>query len=310
MRFLIVKDLIAAPQRQRATDRIFDILNIFSKVYIVSFEELINFARKGDIIFNLAIGQRHDFLQGNIAAFAEMFGYEHVGSPPYTHYLCLDKFVTKSMLKSYDIKTSDGILFDGKNFIGEFPVPPFMVKPVAEGSGIGVDQGSFCLSVKEAQQKAKEKFALYKESILVENFLDGPEVTVGIIGYAKDKFVLPELEIDFSNLPDGIERYYSQRVKENFDENMSYRCPSSFNEKIKESIKETALKVFEIFKARDYLRIDMRIVNDIPYVIEANSMPGLDPQTSDLPKMIKPINKDYGWLVKAIVKRAINAIGG
>jgi D-alanine-D-alanine ligase len=310
MKFLIVKDSIAEPQRARTVDAIFDALHTFAKVDVVIADKLAEAMHKDEIIFNLAIGQRHDFMQGKIAAISEMYGYEYVGSSSYTHYLCLDKFVAKNVLKSYGVRIPSGVLFDGKNFTGKVSALPVIIKPVAEGSGIGIDHESLCENAEEIEKIAINKFQKLKEPILVERFLDGPEVTVGVIGYGESTLVLPELEIDFSHLPDGIERYYSQRVKEDFCENVIYRCPSAFDKKVKARIHQTALKVFETLKARDYLRMDMRIVDGIPYVIEVNSMPGLDPQTSDLPKMIEPMNKDYEWLIKAIVKRAIDRIEG
>jgi D-alanine-D-alanine ligase len=264
---------------------------------------------KDDIIFNLAIGKRNDFLQGDIAAFCQMSGNEYVGSPPYTHYLCLDKFATKQILKAYGIKTPQGILYDGKTFRGKLSIPA-IIKPVAEGSGIGIDDKSLCYDVDELKERVVDKFKKLNEPILIERFLDGPEITVGVIGSENNLMVLPELEIDFSNLPEGIERYYSQRVKENFGSQTIYRCPSDFNEKVRDRIRKVAIKSFEAVKARDYVRMDMRIVNEIPYVIEINSMPGLDPLTSDLPKMVKPLNKDYEWLIKAIIKRVIEKEGG
>jgi len=309
MRFLIVKDPVTDVQRSRAVEGVYEVLHKFVDTQIVSTDDLTRSVLKDDIIFNLAIGKRNDFLQGDIAAFCQMSGNEYVGSPPYTHYLCLDKFATKQILKAYGIKTPQGILYDGKTFRGKLSIPA-IIKPVAEGSGIGIDDKSLCYDVDELKERVVDKFKKLNEPILIERFLDGPEITVGVIGSENNLMVLPELEIDFSNLPEGIERYYSQRVKENFGSQTIYRCPSDFNEKVRDRIRKVAIKSFEAVKARDYVRMDMRIVNEIPYVIEINSMPGLDPLTSDLPKMVKPLNKDYEWLIKAIIKRVIEKEGG
>ncbi len=309
MRFLIVKDSVTEAQRSRAVGAVYDVLHKFVDTKIVPVDNLTRSLVKGDVIFNLAIGKRNDFLQGDIAALCQMFGNEYVGSPPYTHYLCLDKFTTKQILKAYGIKTPQGILFDGKAFSGKLSAPA-IIKPVAEGSGIGIDDKSLCYDVDEIRERVIDKFKKLGEPFLIEQFLDGPEVTVGVIGFGNDLIVLPELEIDFSNLPEGVERYYSQRVKEDFDAQTIYRCPSNLDEKIRDRIRKTAIRSFEVVKAKDYLRMYMRIVNGIPYVIEINSMPGLDPLTSDLPKMAKPLNKDYEWLIKAIIKRVIEKTGG
>ncbi len=287
MRFLIVKDSIADIQRSRSVNAVYDVLHKLADTEIVPVDNLARSLIKGDIVLNLAIGKRNDFLQGDIAALCQIFGNEYVGSPPYTHYLCLDKFTAKQILKAYRIKTPNGILFDGKTFSGKLPIPA-IIKPVAEGSGIGIDDKSLCYDADEIRERVIDRFEKFGEPFLVEQFLDGPEVTVGVIGFGNDLIVLPELEIDFSNLPEGVERYYSQRVKEDFGAQTIYRCPSNLDEKIRDRIRETAVKSFKAVKARDYIRIDMRIVNGMPYVIEINSMPGLDPLTSDLPKMTIP----------------------
>ncbi len=305
MRVLIVKDSITDIQRARAVQAVDDVLRKYAETKIVSVEKLTDSLMNDDVIFNLSIGKRNDFLQGNVAAVAQLTGHEHIGSSPYTHYVCLDKFTTKNILKAYGIKTPNGVLFDGKKFTGKLSVPA-IIKPVAEGSGIGIDEKSLCYDIEEIKKRSIDKFEKLGEPILVEEFLDGPEVTVGVVGFGSNLIVLPELEIDFSNLPEGIERYYSQRVKEKFAEQTIYKCPSTFTEKVRERIRKTAIKSFEIVKARDYLRMDMRIVDGIPYVIEINSMPGLDPLTSDLPKMVKPLNEDYEWLIRTIVKRAFH----
>lgn len=309
MRFIIVKDSIADAQRARTVEAVYGVLNKYVKSEVVSVENILGSLRKNDIVFNLAIGKRKDFLQGDIAAIAQLSGCEYVGSPPYTHYLCLDKLATKSILKSYGIKTPNGALFDGKTFAGRLPIHA-IIKPVAEGSGIGIDDKSLCDGSDEIKKRAIEKFEKIGEPMLIERFLDGPEITVGVVGFGDDLTVLPELEIDFSHLPEGIERYYSQRVKENFGDQTIYRCPSNFSEKMRNRIRKTAIKSFKAVKARDYIRIDMRVVNGVPYVIEINSMPGLDPLTSDLPKMVKPLDKDYDWLIKTIAKRILKKLGG
>ncbi len=309
MRFIVVKDLSPEAARARTVRAVADVLKKVGKTEILSFDaSLIKRLTKDDVIFNLAIGKRHDFLQGTISAIMEGLGNEFVGSPAYTHYVCLDKFTTKSLLNSYGIPTPAGTLFDGSYFVGDIPAPPLIVKPVAEGSGIGVESDSLCDSIEMAKKVAKKKFEEFKEPIIIEKYLDGAELTVGVIGFGSELKVLPSLEIDFSNLPKGVERFYSKRVKEEYASQTIYRCPALLSEKVQREVLDIAKKTFEVTKARDYLRIDMRLDKDQPYVIEVNSMPGLDPQNSDIPKMIKAMSKDYEWLIKYVIKRAIQSL--
>lgn len=310
MRFVIIKDKECSLEdiETRSIKAVADVLDDFGKVCVFDFDFLlIEKLKKGDIIFNFAEGKRHDFMQAKIAAIAEAFDIEFIGSPAYTHYICLDKVATKALLKTYGVLTPAGAIFNGKEFVGDIPTPPIMVKPIAEGWGIGIGSDSLCEDVETAKIVARKKFEEFNEAIILEEYIEGTELTVGLLGASDEVEVLPPLEIDFSNLPQGVERYYSQNVKEKYDAQTIYKCPAPLSDKKLQKAKEVAQKAFEIVKGRDFLRVDMRLSGDQLYVIEVNSMPGLDPEHSDLPKMSKAMFKDYKWLIEKVVKRALRA---
>ncbi len=308
MRFVIIKDKGRPPEdvETRGIKAVTDVLSVLGKVCVFDFDfSLIEKLRKDDIIFNFAEGERHDFMQAKIAALAELFGVEFIGSPAYTHYICLDKVATKAVLKAYGVLTPDGAIFNGKEFVGDIPTPPIMVKPIAEGWGIGIGSDSLCKDVETAKGVARKKFEKFNEAIILEKYIEGIELTVGLIGSSDKVEVLPPLEIDFSNLPQGVERYYSQRVKEEYDTQTVYKCPAPLSGKNLQKVKDVAKMAFKIVKGRDFLRVDMRLAGDQLYVIEVNSMPGLDPEYSDLPKMAKAMSKDYKWLIEKTARRAL-----
>ena len=308
MRFVIIKDKERSPGdiETKSVKAVADVLDDFGKVRVFDFDfSLIEKLKKDDIIFNFAEGERHDFMQAKIAAILEAFNMEFIGSPAYTHYICLDKVATKALLKTYGVLTPTGAVYNGKEFVGDIPTPPIMVKPIAEGWGIGVGPDSLCEDVETAKVVARRKFEKFNEAIILEEYIEGIELTVGLIGSSNEVEVLPPLEIDFSNLPQGVERYYSQRVKEEYDTQTVYKCPAPLSDKNLQKAKEVAKKAFKIVKGRDFLRVDMRLDRDRLYIIEVNSMPGLDPEYSDLPKMSKAISKDYKWLIEKITQRAL-----
>ena len=301
MRFVIIKDSHSEEASLRTIENVVKSLKTIAEVKILNFTpSLIEKLKKNDVVFSLAIGKRHDFIQGNIAAMLEGLNVTFIGSPAYTHYICLDKFTTKSLLRAYGISTPECALFDGKEFKGSMPTPPLIVKPVAEGSGIGVDL---------AKEVAKKKFERFNEPILIEKYVEGRELTIGLIGFGEHLKTLSPLEIDFSNLPKGVEKYYSQRVKKEYTKQTIYKCPAPLKNETIQKVQKVAKEVFEIVKAKDYLRIDMRLFKDVPYVIEVNSMPGLDPESSDIPKMIRAMSKDYDWLIKHIIRKALEFRG-
>jgi D-alanine-D-alanine ligase len=308
--FVILTDTEMDVFEKETVEAVKKVLNSQGKVRVLRFNPLfLNDIHEGDVVFNLAVGERHDFAQGFISAALEAAKVEFIGSPAYTHYICLNKFATKALLRAYGVCTPSGAVYDGKEWWGEIPEPPLMVKPSAEGSGIGVDEKSLCLDAESAKKIANEKYDNFKEPILIEKYIEGKEVTVGVIGTGDKVEVLPPLEVDFSNLPHGVETYYSKRVKEEYADQTIYRCPANLNAKTLRLVKKTALQVFKAVRARDFIRIDMRISSDhIPYVIEVNSRPGLHPILSDIPKMVKPLSKDYEWLIKEIIERAITSM--
>lgn len=308
MRFVIIKDISPNEIQERTAVSISKELEKIGKVEILNFGvDIFDLLKKSDAVFNLAIGKRHDFLQGSVASTLESLQIPFIGSPAYTHYVCLDKFTAKAVLGASGILTPEGCLFDGKEFSSELPAPPLMVKPSAEGSGIGIDSKSLCFGRAEALETAGKLHERFGEPVLIERYIDGPELTVGIVGGPENPFVLPAVEIDFSNLPPRVERYYSSEVKEKHADSTVYRCPPvSVGKPSLEAIGRIAVKAFRAVRARDYIRIDMRIEKGVPYVIEINSMPGLDPVTSDIPKMLGPLSKGYGWLISRIAERVLS----
>ncbi len=312
MNFTVLVDEKMDEFAEQTVQAVKNAISGFAKVRCVpfSFSNLEKLGRN-DVAFNLAIGKRHDFTQGLIAAILEHKGVPFVGPSAYTHYVCLDKFTAKSVLNASSIPTPPGAVYDGKEVLGNIPSPPLMVKPIAEGSGIGVDESSLCIDKNEALKVAREKYEFFKENIIIEKYLDGVEITVGVVGNDGNAEVLPPLEIDFSHLPQGVEKYYSKKVKEEYAKQTIYSCPPAhLNSDTIESVKNIALKAFKVLKARDFIRMDMRVVNGIPYVIEVNSRPGLHPVMSDIPKMVKALSKNYTWLIKSICKRALREAGG
>ncbi len=110
-----------------------------------------------------------------------------------------------------------------------------------------------------------------RQAALVEQFIDGREFSVGILAGE----VLPILEIDFSTLPDGLERFYSYRVKHSYGSYTRYICPAQINEDLQRKIIDYALKAFKILGLRNYARIDLRVKENHIYFLEVNSLPML-----------------------------------
>jgi D-alanine-D-alanine ligase len=149
----------------------------------------------------------------------------------------------------------------------------------------------------------------FKQPALVEEFIDGTELSVGIIGNGDSLEVLPILEIDFSTLPEGLERFYSYNVKHNYGEMTNYICPARISNNVKEKLEFYAKKLFRVLNLRDYARMDVRIRDDEIYFLEVNSAPQLVPVYSDITKMAKAAGYEYDDLILKILEISMERWG-
>jgi D-alanine-D-alanine ligase len=150
----------------------------------------------------------------------------------------------------------------------------------------------------------------YLQEVLVEEFIEGRELTVGILANG-NVMVLPILEIDFSDCAKSGEFFYSWRMKEFQGNNEmglapKFYCPARLSEELTKRVKETALKAHKALGCLDISRTDIRLGNDnIPYVLEVNPLPGLDPDESNFPMIAKAYKMEYRNLIKTILKSAL-----
>jgi len=159
-----------------------------------------------DAVFNLSTAH----LQMHVPAILDVLRIPYTGSSALAHALCTDKITTKIVLQHYGIPTPNFSVVP----VGEDPQTldfrPPIVKPSRQGSAKGIDADSVVESVEALKRAVKRVHEEFKEPALVEEFIEGKELSVGIVA----EEVLPILEIDFSALPDGLERFYSYRVKQ------------------------------------------------------------------------------------------------
>ncbi|MCM8771172.1 MAG: D-alanine--D-alanine ligase, partial [Candidatus Omnitrophica bacterium] len=143
----------------------------------------------------------------------------------------------------------------------------------------------------------------------VEEFIEGKELTVGILENGKTT-ILPILEIDFSTCKKSKEYFYSWRVKEyqgNADLGLTptFYCPARLNKETENKVKEIALRTHHAIGCFDISRTDIRLSEDnVPYVLEINPLPGLDPVESNFPMMANAAGMKYEDLIEAILLNA------
>ena len=261
-----------------------------------------------DMVFNIAEGKCGKFRESEIPAILDYLDIPYTGSNTFSLALALNKAFTKKILKAENIPTPLFQVFTAKGKQELDPVLkfPLIVKPNLEGSAKGIN-ASNVVNTKEALfAKIKELQGLYMQEVLVEEFIEGKELTVGILENGKVT-ILPILEIDFSTCKKSGEYFYSWRMKE-FQGNAEFglvpefHCPARLDKETEELVKDVALKTHQAVGCFDISRTDIRLSKDgIPYVLEINPLPGLNPTESNFPIMAYAAGMKYEDIIEAIL---------
>lgn len=265
-----------------------------------------------DLVFNIAEGIYGQDREAQIPAMLEMLQIPYVGSKPITQAICLNKARTKEIINYHHIPTANFQLFKtGKEKLKKDLKFPLIVKPNQEGSSKGIFQNSFGKNKKELRKKIKEVIKKFKQPALVEEFLEGREFTVGLIGNNPVE-VLPPVEIDFSVLPKNLIPMDSYEVKWLFDNPKNkiktVICPAKIEKKLWKKIKEICLKTKEVLNILDWCRIDLRLdKNGVPNVLEINQIPGIIPdpkENSRFPLAARVAGYSFEEMLNKIIKAA------
>jgi D-alanine-D-alanine ligase len=237
---------------------------------------------KTDLIYNFCeMVEMNSQEEVFAAGLYELLRIPYTGSPPMTLGLCLDKAKTKTILSYYGIPTAKFEIFkeklDGYRKINlNFPL---IVKPLCEDASTGIDEKSVVYDIKELEERVGYILDFFKQPALVEEFIDGREINVAILGN-NPPVVLPISEIDFSQLPSHLPKIVSYQAKwvpnTDYYEKTIPVCPAPLEPELESKVKEIALACYKIMGCRDYARVDMRIdKNGNPYVLEVNPNPDL-----------------------------------
>ncbi|MDD5730031.1 MAG: ATP-grasp domain-containing protein [Candidatus Omnitrophica bacterium] len=263
-----------------------------------------------DMVFNIAEGKNGKFRESEIPAMLDYLGIPYTGSNTLSLAVALNKALTKKILKVENIPTPKFQIFlKGNEKLSPDLKFPLIVKPNYEGSAKGINKSNVVYSEKELYAKIKDVFSVYNQEALVEEFIDGREFTVGILENGKVE-VLPILEIDFSSCGKSGEFFYSWRMKEfqgNNDLGLTptFHCPARLDKETEEKIKEAALKTHAAVGCSDISRTDIRLSKDnVPYVLEINPLPGLNPKESNFPIMVYAAGMKYEDLINSILMSA------
>ena len=262
-----------------------------------------------DIVFNIAEGLQGRNREAHIPALLEFLNIPYTGSDPLTLSLTLDKAMAKRVIMSQNIPTPQFKKVERMEDLDGLDLRyPLFVKLCYEGSSKGVRLDSKVLDPQSLEEKTRGLLKTYGSPLLVEEFVKGPEFTVGILGN-EDPFVLGVMQIEIKGRPPE-ESIYSLEIKREWEEKVQYHCPPSIDQNLLKKIEEVALRSYRALECRDVSRVDIRVGEDnTPYFLEINPLPGLSPVYGDLVIMARSMGWDYARLVKTIFHQALKRYG-
>ena len=262
-----------------------------------------------DIVFNIAEGLQGRNREAHIPALLEFLNIPYTGSDPLTLSLTLDKAMAKRVVMSQNIPTPRFKKVERMEDLNGLDLRyPLFVKLCYEGSSKGIRLDSKILDSQSLEEKVRELLNTYGFPLLVEEFVNGPEFTVGVLGN-EDPFVLGVMQIEIKGSPPE-ESIYSLEIKREWEEKVRYHCPPLVDQNLLRSIEEVALRSYRALDCRDVSRVDIRVGEDkTPYFLEINPLPGLSPVYGDLVMMARSMGWDYARLVKNIFHHALKRYG-
>lgn len=265
-----------------------------------------------DLVFNLAEGEGAGRTrEARVPALLELLGIPYTGSDPLTLAATLDKDCAKRLVASHAVATPawvlvrDGELHTLRSQIDRLPRPWF-AKPAYEGSSKGIFSLSVLQTWADLTDAVAQLYEAYGQPVLVEEFIDGDELTVGVLDDGGPE-VLGIMRV-LPRVP--AQRFvYSLEVKRNYEQLVDYECPAQLAPAECERVTAAALAAWRALGCRDVARIDFRLRDGVPYFLEANPLPGLAPGTSDLVILAERVGLSYAELIGRIISAAIRRTG-
>ena len=244
-----------------------------------------------DCVFNAIHGSPGE--NGSLIAYFDLINLKHTSAPFYQMALTFNKRDTLSVLKQYGIPTAKSVYFNQGNIIDTAIIVktvglPCFVKPNNAGSSFGISK----VYKQEELMPAIDKAFKEDSEILIESFLDGIEVSVGVIEYKGETIVLPITELVSENDFFDYEAKYLGKSQE--------ITPARLTEIQEKNVREVAKKVYEILNISGFSRSEYILVNNIPHFLEMNTVPGIT-KASILPQQAN----EYGISLSELLNNAI-----
>ncbi len=260
-------------------------------------EGLINI--RPHICFNIAEGVRGDGREAQVPALCELLDIPYTGSQVVSNAISLNKTMTKRIWQQQGLPTAPYYEFSSLEDVAHIDFRfPLFAKPAREGTGMGIDNHSIINDHDELVARVDWLLNTYHQPVLVEEFLPGREFTVGFIGnrgnptyrrhpelYDSDGYHwFPVLEIDTHASVSPTVYSHDAKARDIGAEGApNYLCPADISKSLRAQLIDLTRRASEALDVQDVSRVDFRLGADgMPYLLEINTLPGLNPHLSDL----------------------------
>lgn len=253
-----------------------------------------------DIVFNIAEGYEGRNRESQVPIILEMLRIPFVGADGLSLGLTLDKIITKKILLAEGIPTPKFVELADPDKAWQVDLRyPLIVKPRYEGSSKGLRESSLVDNAQALRQQAQWLIDTYRQPALVEEFIEGREFTVAIIGNDPPE-TQPVVQIKIDGALDLGRRFYTFA---HIRSGVGYVCPAPIEEDLQRQLQLLALKTFQAVECKDFSRIDLRVDrHGRPYVLEINPLPSLS--TEDV---FMHVAKVKGLAYEAVINQILDA---
>ncbi len=270
--------------------------------------EKIGDLQRFDWVFNLAETiYGYPLADHEIASVMEKNNVHFTGAGSTALRLCIDKAATKYFLLANGIDTPAFEVFQPKGPIHNLLEFPLFVKPVGEDGSFGIDEDSVVRNEVELKNQVRKIQRMYKQAALVEQYIEGRDITASIIGNGEQAMVLPLSEIIYEgNSSSRFLTFDAKWMAESIEfQEAKATCPCSLPPDADGIIKEIALRAYRALGCRDYARVDFRLKRDRPFVLEVNPNPCINPEDSGFVRAVAAAGLSYNKMILAILSAAV-----
>jgi D-alanine-D-alanine ligase len=277
-----------------------------------------------DICFNTCEGLRGDSREAQVPALLEMLGVPYSASKVLALAVTLDKAMTKRVLAYHGLPTPrfqefqhPGQPLDAALAARLASGGALFVKPNREGTGIGIHGDAVVRDEAELRERVAYLLRAYRQSVLVEEYIEGRDVTCGLVGNltpaggTENLHVFPISEVDYSGYAPGTEDFYSYKLKVELSDQYAYLCPAPLPGDIAAEVRRLTVETFRACGCLDVARVDFRLDrhNHLqPMILEINALPGLA-WNSDLTLCAQADGWTHYQLLQAVFQAAVARCG-